>query len=73
MSDVAIVSSDDPEKDAEDLRKFAIGDERIKSGNCPNGCGGMIEVDSHNAECPKCHFAYFSAGGINFYYGRKSQ
>ncbi len=66
MNQHAIVSSGDAEKDRQLLARFAQNNERIQAGCCPNGCGGMVEVDTHNAECPKCGFGYFSSGGLNF-------
>ena len=66
MSRIAIVSSGDPEKDQRDIENFQRGNDRIEQGLCPNGCGGMVEIDSHNAECPRCHFGLYQAGGLNF-------
>lgn len=66
MSDYAIMSSGDAEKDQRDLARFLRSDARIRSGMCPNGCGGMVEVDTHNAECIKCGFTCFRSSGLNF-------
>jgi ribosomal protein S27AE len=61
---VAIVSSGDVEKDAAAIEKFCRESDLIDAGMCPNGCGGMMAIDTHNAECPKCHFVYFCSGGL---------
>lgn len=63
---IAIISSGDPEKDQRDIASFVHGDDLICAGMCPNGCGGMIEVDAWNAECPKCGFGLFQSGGLKF-------
>ena len=65
-TDFAVLSSGDSEEDRRIAQRFEQSSARIESGMCPNGCGGMVEVDSHNAECPRCHFAYFSAAGLDF-------
>lgn len=66
MSEYVMVSTGNPDKDREALERFALHDARIKAGNCPNGCGGMVELDAYNAECPRCGFAFFSASGLDF-------
>ncbi len=66
MSDYAILSSGNEAEDQEALRRFMVRQELIKAGMCPNGCGGMIEVDAWNAKCLQCSFCYFSSGGLNF-------
>lgn len=63
---IAILSSGDTEKGQRDLARFIESDRRIKSGQCPNGCGGMVEIDAYNAECRRCGFGYFASGGLNF-------
>lgn len=69
--EVAIVSSGDPEKDQREIDEFVRSSELIDKGMCPNGCGLMIQEDSHNMSCPKCNFSYFcnteikSAGKVN--------
>lgn len=63
---MAIISSGNPEKDRLDLERHAKQSDLIDAGMCPNGCGGMIEDDTHNAHCPKCAFQYFSSGGLDF-------
>ena len=65
-NNVAILSSGDHDADELALWRFQQNDERIQAGMCPNGCGGMITKDEHNAECLRCGFAYFSSGGLNF-------
>jgi len=66
---VAVVSSGDPEADQKSIRDFLVADDRIEHGLCPNGCGGMIQEDDHNARCPKCEFGYFSNAKLNFKHG----
>lgn len=66
MSNYAIASSGDAAQDQKALDRFEQNETRIRAGNCPNGCGGMIERDEYNAECLKCGFVYFSSGGLNF-------
>ena len=66
MAEFGFVSTGDAEKDEKLARDFLAHDGRIKAGCCPNGCGGMFEVDRWNAECLKCHFGYFSASGLDF-------
>ena len=65
-STIAVVSSGDDEADRRQIEKFARESDLIDAGMCPNGCGGMVERDSHNAECPRCHFAYFCNPGLKF-------
>lgn len=67
----AIPTSGDPDEDQRTLDRFVISDARIKSGNCPNGCGGMKLVDDYNAECLKCGFSYFSNARLDFNLGNK--
>jgi hypothetical protein len=64
--DYAIVSSGNDDADQEFLRKAQVRGERLLAGICANGCGGMIETDANNAECPICHFVYHSSTGFNF-------
>lgn len=66
---VGIVSSGDAAKDQEEIARFLVADDRIERGLCPNGCGGMIEEDSHNASCPACGFALYQHGGLRFDHG----
>ncbi len=66
MSEIGFISTGDAAEDEKLARDFILHDERINAGCCPNGCGGMVEVDRWNAECPKCHFGLYQAGGLNF-------
>lgn len=66
MSEYAIASSGDEEEDRKALERFRVSDERIRRGQCPNGCGGMKTIDPYNAICLKCEFMYFASGGLNF-------
>lgn len=61
-----IVSTGDPEEDQRQIAAFTVHDERIQRGMCPNGCGGMRQVDDHNAECLRCGFGYYSNGRLSF-------
>jgi ribosomal protein S27AE len=61
---IAIASSGDAERDVLAIEKFCRESELIDAGMCPNGCGGMMAIDSHNAECPRCHFVYFCSSGL---------
>lgn len=78
MSNLAIISSGDPEKDAKELERAVTFDERIKAGLCPNGCAMMgwsircdpkAEMIGYRAECPKCHFLY----STNVPYGKEPE
>ncbi len=62
--EVAVVSSGNVDKDRAAIEKFCRESDLIDSGLCPNGCGGMLIIDAHNMECPKCHFSYFCNSGV---------
>ena len=66
MSEFGMISTGDAAKDAHEMERFIERDRLIRAGMCPNGCGGMVEVDEHNAECVTCGFGYYSSGGLKF-------
>lgn len=70
-NEYAIASSGDEDEDRKALADFIVRDHLIKRGQCPNGCGGMKEVDPYNAICLKCEFMYFAGGGLNFELGEE--
>lgn len=41
--------------DESDIRKYIESDFRIRSGQCPNGCGLMAEHE-HGQNCTACGF-----------------
>lgn len=61
-SSASFVSTGDAEKDAEIAKRFALNDERITRGECPNGDGLLVQGRDakypETWECPQCGFGY---------------
>lgn len=67
MSNIAILSTGDPEKDRERLGQAQTFDDRIRQGICPNGCAELVWATAHLADCPDCGFKY----STNLPYGKQ--
>lgn len=65
-SNYAKISTGDPEEDQRQLHKFALGDERMRNGMCPNGCPVMlVTTDIRTHGCPECKFVLYGTMGEN--------
>ena len=53
---VGIVTTGDPDKDAEIVDEFLIHEKRMIEGICPNGCAELVRDDAHSRHCPQCGF-----------------
>lgn len=65
MSDIAIVSSGDPEKDRKELASAELHRARMDQNICPNGCGYMKIDDPHTRRCEVCGFVGWQNTPIN--------
>lgn len=58
MSDIAINSSGDDEKDALALLRLRNQFEQLEERICPNGCAKLVWENPYNANCSVCNFHY---------------
>jgi hypothetical protein len=62
----AMVGTGDADADRKALAQFALGNERMANGMCPNGCQAMlVTTDDYIHECPVCKFVLCGSMGEN--------